>query len=387
MANHKDDDFEALLERSSLGSPAARRLRERTPLSRSGTVRRIIKLRNRIAHHGDDLDGARQSARELVQLLDDMGFRTESEVPDELLSAARLAESMLAPDVPDDLPGTDRPVLPQPTPARPSPDLRTVLPVADAEDMPELLESPAFVLTGSDNQTSQAHEQSSQQWPSRSLLGTLTPPARQELLGLGTQVRFDAGDVLLREGATDRHSLLLVSGIAKVTARAESGDPLLIAFTAAGDTVGEMAALDGAPRSATVTACGPMTARALHPGVLRELLMRRPEVAAALTAMASNRLRFANQQRLNFLSYPAKVRLARLLVDLAASYGSPTHSGVVIRLRLTQSELATMVGTAEPAIHKALRELRNERLLETSYRSTVLPDLHRLTELAELAAE
>ncbi|MFE9360995.1 Crp/Fnr family transcriptional regulator [Streptomyces olivaceoviridis] len=84
----------------------------------------------------------------------------------------------------------------------------------------------------------------------------------------------------------DRHSLLLVSGIAKVTARVESGDPLLIAFTAAGDTVGEMAALDGAPRSATVTACGPLTARALHPGVLRDLLMRRPEVAAALTAMA-----------------------------------------------------------------------------------------------------
>lgn len=186
---------------------------------------------------------------------------------------------------------------------------------------------------------------------------------------------------------TDRHALLLVSGIAKVTARAESGDPLLIAFMAAGDTVGEMAALDGGPRSATVTACGPLTARALHSGVLRELLTRRPEIAAALAVMAGNRLRFANQQRLNFLTYPAKVRLARLLVDLAASYGSPTPSGVMIHLRLSQPELATMVGATESTIHKALRELRNERLLETSYRSTVLPDLDRLTELAELAAE
>ncbi|MCX4632324.1 helix-turn-helix domain-containing protein [Streptomyces sp. NBC_01443] len=58
-----------------------------------------------------------------------------------------------------------------------------------------------------------------------------------------------------------------------------------------------------------------------------------------------------------------------------------------IRLRLSQPELATMVGAAETTVHKALRELRDERLLETGYRSTVLPDLGRLTELAEPAAQ
>ncbi|MDX3761611.1 MULTISPECIES: Crp/Fnr family transcriptional regulator [Streptomyces] len=184
----------------------------------------------------------------------------------------------------------------------------------------------------------------------------------------------------------DRHVLLLLSGFAKVTARVENGESSLLAITAAGDTVGEMAALDEAPRSATVTACGPLTARVVRQSELQGLLMRRPEVATALTGMVSKRLRWANQQRLDFRSYPVSVRLARLLVDLAASYGSSMSSGVVIPLRLSQSELATMVGAAETTVHKALRQLRNERLLETGYRSTVLPDLDRLTEHAELTA-
>ncbi|MFE3416157.1 Crp/Fnr family transcriptional regulator [Streptomyces mirabilis] len=386
MASHKDDDFEALLERSSLGGPAARRLRERTPLSRARTVRRITELRNQIAHPGDGRDAAVQAARELIQLLEDMGFRAEGEVPDELRSAAQLAENMLASDVHGDRPGTDRAVLPLSAWAHPTPGRRGVLPTGDTEGMPGLLGGPDVVLTGSDSETTQAHEQLSQQWPSRSLLGTLTPPARQELLGLGTQVWFDADDVLLMEGVRDRHVLLLLSGFAKVTARVENGESSLLAITAAGDTVGEMAALDEAPRSATVTACGPLTARVVRQSELQGLLMRRPEVATALTGMVSKRLRWANQQRLDFRSYPVSVRLARLLVDLAASYGSSMSSGVVIPLRLSQSELATMVGAAETTVHKALRQLRNERLLETSYRSTVLPDLDRLTEHAELTA-
>ncbi|MFJ8489019.1 Crp/Fnr family transcriptional regulator [Streptomyces sp. NPDC094038] len=160
------------------------------------------------------------------------------------------------------------------------------------------------------------------EWPARSLLGLLSPPARQDLLGLGTRARFETDAVLLREGMNDQHVLLLLSGFAKVTATVENGESSLLAVRAAGDTVGEMALLTGSPRSATVTACGPLTARVLPSRALRELLMRRPEVSMGLTALVADRLRWANQRRLDFHGYPAKVRLARLLVELAASYGS-----------------------------------------------------------------
>ncbi|WP_406369594.1 Crp/Fnr family transcriptional regulator [Streptomyces sp. NBC_00647] len=222
------------------------------------------------------------------------------------------------------------------------------------------------------------------EWPARSLLGVLSPSARQDLLGLGTEVRFDAGAVLLREGDSHQHIYLLVSGFTKVTATVENGETSLLAVRAAGDTVGEMAAMTGAPRSATVTACGPLTARVSRRDELRALLEDRPVISMALTGMVADRLRWANRRRLDFRGYPAKVRLARLLVELAESYGSFGAGGVEIGCRLTQPELATMVGAAETTIHKVLRELRADRLLETGYRSTIIRDLPRLERLADL---
>ena len=55
--------------------------------------------------------------------------------------------------------------------------------------------------------------------------------------------------------------------------------------------------------------------------------------------------------------------------------------------RLTQQELATLVGAAETTVHKVLRELRDEGLLETGYRATVIRKLPRLSQLADLADE
>ncbi|RSN50759.1 Crp/Fnr family transcriptional regulator [Streptomyces sp. WAC 04229] len=221
-------------------------------------------------------------------------------------------------------------------------------------------------------------------WPARSLLGELSPPARRELLELGTEVRFDVGAVLLREGDTHQHVFLLVSGFAKVMATVENGETSLLAVRAAGDTVGEMAAMSGAPRSATVTACGPLTARVWKSGELRGLLERRPAISMALTGMVADRLRWANRRRLDFRGYPAKVRLARLLVELAEFYGSPRADGAVIGCRLTQPELATMVGAAETTIHKVLRDLREEGLLETGYGAITIRHLPELERLAEL---
>lgn len=226
-----------------------------------------------------------------------------------------------------------------------------------------------------------------EEWPARSLLGVLSPPARSELLGLGTGMRFEADSVLLREGMTDRHALLLLSGFAKVTATVENGESSLLAVRVGGDIVGEMAAMDGAPRSATVTACGPLAARVLPAGVLREVLARRPEVSMALTGIVSDRLRWANRRRLDFRGYPAKVRLARLLVELVTAYGRSRDGVLVIGCRLTQPELATLIGAAETTIHKGLRELREEGLLETGYRTTTVRNLPGLRELADLTHE
>ncbi|MEV6759581.1 Crp/Fnr family transcriptional regulator [Streptomyces sp. NPDC051105] len=221
----------------------------------------------------------------------------------------------------------------------------------------------------------------------RSLLGAVSPDARAELLDMGAATRFEVGEAMLREGDGDRHVLLLLSGFAKVTARVENGEETLLAVRVGGDSVGEMAAMDGAPRSATVTACGAVTVRVMPPDVLHALLARRPDVHLVLTGIVADRLRWANRRRLEFRGYPVKVRLARLLVELATRYGRPGEGGTVLGCRLTQPELAALTGAAETTVQKALRELRAEGLLTTGYAATVIRDLPRLRDLGDLAPE
>ncbi|MDO0927233.1 Crp/Fnr family transcriptional regulator [Streptomyces sp. TG1A-8] len=233
--------------------------------------------------------------------------------------------------------------------------------------------------------TPQFTSQGQEDWPARSFLGGLSEPVRSKLLGIGTRCRYLPGEVLIREGDRSNHVVLLRSGFVKVTASLDNGHEALLAIRVGGDIVGEMAAMDdGAPRSATVTACGEIAASMVRESDLRFFLESHPEAARAVNRIVIQRLRWSNQRRVEFGGYSVKVRLARVLAELAASYGHPVPRGIVIGVNLTQPELAALTGSAEVTIHKALAELRRDGLITTGYRRTTVLDVNRLRETARL---
>ncbi|MFJ8333262.1 Crp/Fnr family transcriptional regulator [Streptomyces sp. NPDC094437] len=224
-----------------------------------------------------------------------------------------------------------------------------------------------------------------EEWPVRSFLGGLSEPVRTKLLGIGTRCRYLPEEVLIHEGDRSNHVVLLRSGFVKVTARLDNGHEALLAIRVGGDIVGEMAAMDeGAPRSATITACGEIAASIVRESDLRIFLDSHPEAARAVNRIVVQRLRWANQRRVEFGGYPVKVRLARVLAELAASHGHPVPRGLVIGVDLTQPELAALTGSAEVTIHKALAELRRDGLITTGYRRTTVLDVNRLRATARL---
>ncbi|MFC9431880.1 Crp/Fnr family transcriptional regulator [Streptomyces sp. NPDC056987] len=233
--------------------------------------------------------------------------------------------------------------------------------------------------------TTESESQGQQEWPVRSFLGGLSEGIRTGLLRLGTRCRYLPGEVLIREGDHSNHVVLLRSGFVKVTAQLDSGHEALLAIRVGGDIIGEMAAMDdGAPRSATVTACGEIAASVVRESDLRVFLASHPEAARAVNRIVVRRLRWANQRRVEFGGYPVKVRLARVIAELAVSYGHPVPRGLAIGVDLTQPELAALTGSAEVTIHKALAELRRDGLITTGYRRNVVLDLARLREIARL---
>jgi CRP/FNR family cyclic AMP-dependent transcriptional regulator len=219
-------------------------------------------------------------------------------------------------------------------------------------------------------------------WPPGSLLGGLPEPVRQGLLSLGAKTQYpDSGRVLIREGDNTSVVFLLLAGVVKVSGASDDGEALL-AIRVGGDVVGELSALDGRPRLATVVTAGPVIASVIGRGELVGFLTRHPDAAFAISKGIADKLRSATARRIDFNGCSVAVRFARVLLELATRYGQQTPAGTVIRCPLTQTELATLAGAAEPTIQRALRQLRKDSIVVTGYRETTVLDMAGLRERA-----
>lgn len=115
-----------------------------------------------------------------------------------------------------------------------------------------------------------------QGWPPSSLLAHLSADARDDLLTLGAARRYRVRQVLMREGERTTHAILLRAGFVKVTAVADGGRNALIAIRMAGDLIGELGAIDGAPRAATAVASAGVCGNDISRGELLSFLRDTP---------------------------------------------------------------------------------------------------------------
>ncbi len=219
-------------------------------------------------------------------------------------------------------------------------------------------------------------------WPPSSLFGGLAPAGRDQMLALGARVWYEADRVLIRESEQTSYVLILLDGVVKVTGRTYDGRDALLTVRMGGDLVGELAAVDGQPRSATVTTCGPVAARVVTRGDFLDCLRRNPGIAHAFEASIVTKLRTANTHRIDFIGCDAATRVARVLHQVAMLYGERSGGGAVIRWPITQPELAALCGAAEPTVHKALRGLRETGVISTGYRTIRIENLAHLSRIA-----
>ncbi|GHJ47122.1 Crp/Fnr family transcriptional regulator [Catellatospora sp. TT07R-123] len=220
-------------------------------------------------------------------------------------------------------------------------------------------------------------------WPAASFLGSLSDRDRQELLSAGVRRAIPPERRLLTEGEQSRHVELIERGFVKVTAIAADLTETVLAIRGPGDIVGELAAVSGNRRAATVTTCGRVVSVVVRRPAFEAFLAAHPAAAAQLTRVVGDRLLWANQRRADFASCPTKVRVARVLTDLIPVCGRPGPGGGLM-VGLTQPELASMIGGKESAVHKALRELRAAGVIATGYGQIAVLDPHGLADLRDL---
>ncbi|MCL4838429.1 MAG: Crp/Fnr family transcriptional regulator [Thermoanaerobaculia bacterium] len=155
---------------------------------------------------------------------------------------------------------------------------------------------------------------------------------------------------------------LLVEGTVKILAEQPDTREVILAFLGAGDTVGEMSLVDSAGRSANVLTIDECTFYWMNRAAFQDCLQI-PEFSNNLVRLLCARLRLANEQIQSLSSLDVAGRVARQLLAFAERYGQPQTDGTRITLRLTQSDLAQLVGASRERVNQIMVDLRQKGLI------------------------
>ena len=178
---------------------------------------------------------------------------------------------------------------------------------------------------------------------------------------------------------------ILLEGTVKILIEQVDGREVILAFLGAGDTVGEMSLVDSAGRSANVMTMEKCTFLWMDRNTFHDCLRNVPEFTQNLVRLLSGRLRMANEQIQSLSSLDVAGRLARQLLAFTERYGTPDDSnlgGVKINLRLTQTDLAELVGASRERVNQVMVEFRQKGYLSVDTAHHV--QVHQTQALARL---
>lgn len=179
------------------------------------------------------------------------------------------------------------------------------------------------------------------------------------LRGLGSRRSLRAGSTLFMEGDGPHDVTVVEAGDIKVVTTAPNGNEVVLDVVGPGELLGELSALDGAPRSATAIALTDCQVTSIPVDRFLGYLQDNPMSMGSLLAVVVQRLRQANRRQLEVSTADALGRVCTRLDEMATRYGIDDGTGPIrIELAINQTELAQWCGLSREAVVKALRKLR-----------------------------
>lgn len=180
--------------------------------------------------------------------------------------------------------------------------------------------------------------------------------ALERLAQAARHARYDEGSALFRRGDAGEGMLLVVDGLVRLHLATEQGRELTLAIVGPGEPIGEIALIDGGPRSADATALTPVRALLLRHSDASALFSTDVTLANALLRTLAARLRRTTDQTEAVGLLALAARVAKVLLQLA----SMDPSGLV---RVSQGHIATLVAASRPKVNGVLAEFRETGLI------------------------
>ena len=197
----------------------------------------------------------------------------------------------------------------------------------------------------------------------------------RELEGLADRLgkrTFAKGMIIFHKESAGQTLYIIESGKVRIFVLSESGQEISVNVYGPGDVFGELALLDGLPRSAGAVALERTVTLTLHRDDFLHHLETCPRMARSIMEVLSARLRYTTGYTESLAFLDVYGRVAERLLELAERYGVQKE-GIEIELRLTQAELASWVAASRESVNKALVAFRDQGLIEVEgQRITIL---------------
>ncbi len=205
----------------------------------------------------------------------------------------------------------------------------------------------------------------------------LSPDELALVASVTVERHYNRGDLILIEGETGGALCYVCSGLVKVFKASTEGKEQVLRLIEAGNTFNDVPALDGGPNPANVAAMEPSVIYVIKRAELRKLITTRPEVAEAVVLTLAKALRHLVTLVEDLSLRHVTARVAKILLDqeVSAQQGQHVH-------RLTQTEMAALVGSAREVVGRALKELETAGAIEMRHGQAVVSNRERLRIMA-----
>jgi CRP/FNR family transcriptional regulator, cyclic AMP receptor protein len=187
-------------------------------------------------------------------------------------------------------------------------------------------------------------------------------------------------EMILVHDEPNRDVFFVLDGRVRATAYSEGGKAVAYRNIGPGDIFGEMAAIDGMPRSASVVALDPVRAASLSEAAFRQLVSSRPGLAWALLTHFSLQVRRLTERVYEFSTLVVRKRLVRELLRMASANAQAAGEASIAPVP-THVDLAARISTHREAVSREMSALRRKKLIERRGKALLLRDVKLLESI------
>lgn len=178
--------------------------------------------------------------------------------------------------------------------------------------------------------------------------------------------------------------LVVASGRIRLFSVTPDGKEVLLAFVEPGELFGELALIGSEVREEFAQAAAQSTVVAIPKDAIETVLLRNARLSMSVTRYVGLRRRSLERRLKNLMFRSNRERLLGLLRELLEQYGRPIVEGILIDIRLSHQDLASLIGITRESVTLTLGELQNERIISIGRQRIVVLDRQRLIQAAGL---